>query len=228
MINNQDKTGRFSIKVSNEWPLWLIMGGMLLAALFLYPHLPDKVPSHWNVRGEIDAYQTRFWGAFFAPSMTVAIYILMVIVPAIDPRRENYRRFSGAYNFLRWALVIFFGCIYAATILVAFGYPVNMSLLVKAMVAVLFLIIGNFMGQFRHNYFVGIKTPWTLANEEVWQRTHRMAGKIWVAGGLICLLLSPFDTVWSAVVFFSAIMIMAIVPIVYSYLIFNRITNSSR
>jgi uncharacterized membrane protein len=227
MKSNQEKNGRFKIKASQEWPLWVIMAGMIIAGVLLYPDLPDKVPSHWNVQGQIDAYQTRFWGAFFAPLMTLGIYLLMIIVPAIDPRRENYARFSGAYNFLRWALVLFFGCIYAATILVALGYAINMALLVKAMVAILLLIIGNFMGQFRHNYFVGIKTPWTLDNEEVWQRTHRMGSKLWVAGGLICLLLSPVNASWAAVVFFTTIMIMAIAPIVYSYLIFAKIKSTS-
>lgn len=211
--------------VKSDWPLWVLMAGLLLSAVLVYPSLPEQVPGHWNIHGQVDAWYSRSFGAFFAPLLSIAIYLLMLFVPVLDPRRDNYQRFSGAYTFLRWSLVIFFMLIYAATILVALGYQVNVALMVKAMVAVLFIIIGNYMGQFRHNYFVGIKTPWTLANEEVWQRTHRMGGRLWVAGGFICLAMAPFQASWSAYVFFAAILLMTIVPIVHSYIIFSKLQN---
>ncbi|MDD4171158.1 MAG: SdpI family protein [Syntrophomonas sp.] len=211
--------------IRRDWPLWVLMVGLLIIAVCVYPHLPDKVPSHWNIQGEVDGYQSRFWGAFFAPLMAMGLYLLLLFLPIIDPKRDNYLRFTSAYSFMRWSLVIFMATIYGITILVALGYSINVGLVVKAMVSFLLIIIGNFMGQFRHNYFVGIRTPWTLANEEVWQRTHRLGSKIWVIGGLVCLSMSVFDTVWAAVVFFTAIMIMTLVPIIYSYIIFNKIQN---
>jgi len=210
----------------HDWPLWILMAGLLITAVWVYPHLPEKVPSHWNIHGEVDAYSSRFFGAFFAPLLTMGIYFLMLLVPYVDPKRDNYQRFTSAYTFLRWSLVAFFSVIYGATILVALDYPINVGLIVKAMVSILFLVIGNFMGQFRHNYFVGIRTPWTLANEEVWQRTHRFGSKIWVAGALVCLSMSLIDSAWGAVVFFTAVMVMTIIPIVYSYIIFVKLRNS--
>jgi uncharacterized membrane protein len=211
--------------IRRDWPLWVLMVGLLIIAVWVYPHLPDKVPSHWNIQGEVDGYQSRFWGAFFAPLMAMGLYLLLLFLPIIDPKRDNYLRFTSAYSFMRWSLVIFMAIIYGITILVALGYSINVGLVVKAMVSFLLIIIGNFMGQFRHNYFVGIRTPWTLANEEVWQRTHRLGSRIWVIGGLVCLAMSVFNTVWSAVVFFTAIMIMTLVPIIYSYIIFNKFQN---
>lgn len=208
--------------VKNDWPLWLVMAGMLLAAILVFPHLPGKVPGHWNIHGEVDAYYPKSFGAFFPPLLAVGLYILLLVMPLIDPRRENYSRFAGAYAFLRWALVLFFGVLWAATILFSLGYTVNIGLVVKALVAVLLVIIGSFMGQFRHNYFVGIKTPWTLASEEVWERTHRLGARIWVAGGLVCLVMSLFQAGWAAYVFFGSILLMVVVPIVYSYLIFRE------
>lgn len=208
-----------------EWPLWILMGGLLAVAFLVYPHLPAQVPGHWNINGEVDKYYPRAFGAFFPPLLAIAIYILMLITPLIDPRRDNYVRFSGAYTMLRWGLVLFFSVLYAATIMFALGYEVNIALIVKALVALLLLTIGNFMGQFRHNYFVGIKTPWTLNNEEVWQKTHRLGAKIWVAGGFVCLALAPVQAGWSAWVYFSAIMIMVIVPTVYSYFMHLRLTQ---
>jgi len=211
--------------IRRDWPLWVLMVGLLIIAVWVYPHLPDKVPSHWNIQGEVDGYQSRFWGAFFAPLMAMGLYLLLLFLPIIDPKRDNYLRFTSAYSFMRWSLVIFMAIIYGITILVALGYSINVGLVVKAMVSFLLIIIGNFMGQFRHNYFVGIRTPWTLANEEVWQRTHRLGSRIWVIGGLVCLAMSVFNTVWSAVVFFTVIMIMTLVPIIYSYIIFNKFQN---
>lgn len=208
-----------------EWPIWLLMAGLLVTAFLVYPHLPDRVPSHWNIRGEIDGYQGRSFGAFFAPLMSIGLYLMMLFLPLIDPKRENYLRFKGAYTFLRWGLVLFMAVLYGVTLMTAFGYPVNVNLVIKAMVACLFIVIGNFMGQFRHNYFVGIKTPWTLANEEVWQRTHRMGGILWVICGLICLVMAPFDNTWSAAIYFGAIMVMALGPIIYSYLVFARLNS---
>ncbi len=206
-----------------EWPLWILMAGLLLSAVLLYPHLPTQVPGHWNIHGEVDAYYPKAFGAFFPPLLALGLYLMLLFLPLIDPKRSNYQRFSGAYTAIRWGLVFFMGVLYVVTILVALGYPVKVGLAVKAMVSVLFLIIGNFMGQFRHNYFVGIKTPWTLANEEVWQRTHRLGAKIWVAGSLVCLAMAPVSAAWGAYVFFTSIMVMVIVPIVYSYLFFVKL-----
>jgi len=208
--------------LGRDWPLWILMAGFLGVAFFVYPYLPDQVPSHWNIHGQVDAYSGRFFGAFFEPLLAPVLYLLLILLPLADPRKENYVRFANAYAFLRWALLIFMYGLYVITLTASLGYPVNMGLFVKAGVAVLFTIIGNFMGQFRHNYFVGIKTPWTLANEEVWQRTHRLGGRIWVLCGLGCLALSPFSGAWAAYLYFALLMIMVLVPMLYSYVIFER------
>ncbi len=203
--------------------MWVVMAGLLVTAFFLYPHLPDQVPSHWNLKGEIDSYTNRTLGAFLLPILTLSLYLIMMIFPLIDPRRDNYLRFKRAYQLMRWCLVLFLGGLYVLTMLFTFGYPVNIGLIVKGGVALLLTVIGNFMGQFRHNYFVGIKTPWTLANEDVWQKTHRFGGRVWVVGGLVCLAMSPFEAMWASYIFFASILVMTVVPIVYSYLLYRRI-----
>ncbi|MEN6327469.1 MAG: SdpI family protein [Syntrophomonas sp.] len=211
--------------VKQDWPLWLFMAGLLLAAVVLYPHLPAQIPGHWNIHGEIDAYYPKSFGAFFEPILLIGIYLLMLFTPLIDPKKNNYLRFAGAYRFLRWVIVLLLGLLYGATILVAMGYPVDISILVKAVVAVLFIVIGNFMSQFRHNYFVGIKTPWTLASEEVWQRTHRLGARIWVVCGLICLAMAPVKASWGAYVFFAALLFMVIIPVIHSYILFSKLKS---
>ncbi|MDD4587493.1 MAG: SdpI family protein [Heliobacteriaceae bacterium] len=206
-----------------DWPLWVLMAGLLVAGILVYPHLPEQVPSHWNFRGEVDAYTSRPLGAFFPPFLVLGLYVLMRFLPLIDPRRENYRRFGGAYRFLCWGIVLFGSAMYVVTILAALDYPVKMGLIVKGLVAVLFIIIGNFMSQIRHNYFVGIKTPWTLANEDVWQQTHRVGARVWVLGGLVCLATAPVEAVWGAYVFFAAVAVMVLIPTIYSYVLFRAV-----
>lgn len=209
--------------LKQDWPLWIVMIGLIVSAFFIYPHLPEQVPSHWNLKGEVDSYMSRPQGAFVMPLTVLVLYLLMVIVPAIDPRRDNYIRFQNAYRLMRWSLVLFLGGLWVLTIMFAMGYDVNISLIVKAGVSLLLAVIGNFMGQFRHNYFVGIKTPWTLANEEVWHQTHRLGGRIWVAGGLVCLAMSPINALWANYLYFASIMVMALVPMAYSFILYWRI-----
>lgn len=206
-----------------DWPLWVIMLGLLAIAVLIYPHLPEQVPRHWNIHGNVDAYSSRSFGAFFAPLLNIGIYLLLLFTPMIDPRKNNYSFFMKGYTAIRWGVILLLSALYAANILFTLGYPVNISLIVKGLVAGLFIVIGGYMGQFRHNYFVGIKTPWTLASEEVWQSTHLMSSHIWVTCGLLCLVLSFVNTVWSGVVYFLLVLLMVIIPVVYSYLVFNKI-----
>ncbi|MGE5544031.1 MAG: SdpI family protein [Bacillota bacterium] len=209
--------------LKQDWPLWVIMIGLLVAAFCFYPHLPEQVPSHWNLKGEIDSYTSRTWGAFLMPLLVPALYLMMILLPVIDPRRDNYVRFQDAYRLMRWSLILFLGGLYVLTMLFSLGYNINVSLIVKAGVSLLLTVIGNFMGQFRHNYFVGIKTPWTLASEEVWHQTHRLGGRVWVLGGLVCLAMSPINYPWANYLYFVSIMVMALLPMVYSYLLYRRI-----
>ena len=114
--------------VRQDWPLWVWMVGLLIAGFLLYPILPERVPSHWNIRGEIDAYATRIFGAFFAPLLNIGLYLLMLVLPLVDPRRENYARFVGAYRLIRWGIVLFISGLYLATLMVSLGRGFNVGL----------------------------------------------------------------------------------------------------
>jgi len=181
------------------------------------------VPTHWNFQGQVDDYSSRAFGAFMIPLLNIGIYLMMLFMPLIDPRRDNYARFTGAYQYLRWGTVLFMSVLYGTTILSALGMQINIGMVVKGFVALLFILIGNFMGQMRPNYFVGIKTPWTLANEQVWEKTHRMSGKLWVGAGILELALAPVQALWGAYLFFGLVLAMAIIPIAYSYFIFRKL-----
>lgn len=225
MENREDKTkGRALCGVlAADWPAVLLILGGLIAGVLLYPHLPDRVPSHWNIRGEVDAYSSKFWSAFGIPLMTAGIYVMMLVLPALDPRKQNYARFAGAYRLLKLILAAFFSGVYLLVVTSALGYPIPVDRAMQFGVSLLILLLGNLMGQLRHNYFVGIKTPWTLASETVWQKTHRFGGRVWVTAGFTGILGSLIGGSIGVALLIAALAAAGLVPIVYSYLAFRKL-----
>jgi len=176
--------------LKKDWLILILISlGFALGAYF-YPSLPDKVAIHWNLQGEVNGYGNRFVGAFGIPLVNLGIYLLFIVLPYIDPKRKNYDSFQSTYQYLKCLLVIFLLVIQLTTLLIAKGVVINQSVFIPILVSLLFIAIGNVMGRFKFNYFVGVKTPWTLANEEVWRRTHRMAAPLWVIGGILNILLT--------------------------------------
>ena len=213
--------------------LIIIVGGLLCLINFVigflaYPHLPDKVPMHWNLAGEVDGWGTAWQGAFMLPLIVTGVFLLLVLLPKIDPKRKNYANMGKAYTTIVLVLIIFFTVIYLGTLGTSLGYLENIPNLVQLGIGALFIILGNYMGKLKHNYFMGIRTPWTLASEEVWYRTHRMAGPFWVIGGLLCMLSSLF----AGEVFFKAMLVIVFVlvaiPTVYSFIIFKKLEKESQ
>ncbi len=189
----------------------------------LYNYLPEQVPIHWNIQGEVDNYGGRFMGAFGLPLMTLVLYLMMVFVPRIDPKRSNYTKFTGAYNAFVAAFVIFMLSMQAAILLFTFGYNIDIGVVVQIGVGLLFLVLGNYLTRVRHNYFFGIRTPWTLANETVWRKTHRFGGMLFVIAGILIIV---SVVTWPELRFFVTIagaIGVSIISMVYSYLLFRKL-----
>jgi len=215
---------KISDDLKKDWPiLILILFGFALGAYF-YPSLPDRVPIHWNIKGEIDGYGSKAFGAFAMPGINLAVYIMMLFLPHIDPRKKNYAGFRQTYQFTKYLLVLFLLGIEVLMLLTAMGVNLNVSFIIMLMVSLLFIFLGNVMGRFKHNYFVGIKTPWTLANEEVWRKTHRLAGPLWVLGGILNIVLSLLGGNIQVIGFIVIIVVMVVVPLVYSFLAYRQLT----
>lgn len=211
--------------LKRDWIIILIILLCIVAGFVVFPHLPERVPSHWNIRGEVDGYSGRWFGAFGIPAMTAGIYVLMVLLPLVDPKRKNYAKFSGVYSIFKLAFVLFMGGLYLVTIAAALGYNVDVGLLIPLFLSLLFIVMGNTMGRIKHNYFVGIKTPWTLADEDVWKKTHRLGGRLYVASGVVtmaALLISRSVVFW---VFIITIIGANVIAAVYSYLLYKRVVN---
>lgn len=190
----------------------------------LYGQLPDPMPIHWNAAGVPDDFASRPFGAFLLPSTALAVYLLFLLLPRIDPRRDNYERFAGAYRVLRDAITLFLvllqGLILYALIL---GDSRLSTDFVLAGLAFLFMVMGGYMPRFRSNWFVGIRTPWTLSDDRVWRRTHRLGGRIFLLTGVIMLAGLLLPPGWDFVLVMTSALVAALVPTVYSYLLYRRL-----
>lgn len=204
-----------------DWAVLLLIGLMIVAGLWAYPRLPEQVPSHWNIRGEVDKYQGRFWGAFSMPLTALSIYFGMVLLPLVDPHRRNYAKFTGPYRLIRWAAIGFFAVMYIAILASAMGYRLRMDLIVNLSIGVLLLLLGNVMGKVKHNWFVGIRTPWTLSDPDVWRATHRVSSWVWSLTGVIVLVSALLSAPYNFLAMFVAIMLATLFSVVYSYIAFR-------
>ncbi|MDP4126161.1 MAG: SdpI family protein [Bacillota bacterium] len=219
---------KISSVLKKDWMiLILIILGFALGVYF-YPSLPDKVPIHWNAKGEINGYGSKLFGAFGLPSINLGMYLMFLALPYIDPKRKNYDSFKSTYQFQKYLLLVFFLGLEVFTLLISTGAVVNRPIFIQVMISLLFILLGNVMGRVKHNYFVGIKTPWTLANEEVWRKTHRLAAPLWVIGGIINIILSFIGINFNGITFIVILVVISLVPIVYSYFVYQEIVKGKQ
>lgn len=213
--------------MKNEKVMMRLMWAMALIPLvitaFIYNSLPAEIPMHWNIHGDIDAWYPKFPWAFMAPLIGIAITLLVGILPKIDPKKANYDRFKEQYFLIRFLLVAFFAVLQFVTMSISLGATfIKVDTIIKLMLGILFIVLGNLMPKFKQNYFMGIKTPWTLDNEVVWAKTHRHGGFVWFIAGLIMTVLAFFPGNGSAYSYFAVIFISALEPILYSWVQHRR------
>lgn len=204
------------------YPLLLALVGVGMSAA-VYRRLPDSVAVHWNLDGNPNGWMPRAVGAFFGPVFLVLLWQLMRFVPRIDPRAENYARFGEAYEtIVASALVLVLLC-HGIVLAVALGYHVSVGRVVPALVGAVFVVTGNMMPLVRPNWWFGIRTPWTLSNDRVWTRTHRLAGYCMTAGGLAMIVAALALPAPLGVPVLLAVAVAATVgPALYSYLTWKR------
>jgi uncharacterized membrane protein len=195
---------------------------MFVTAALCWSSVPDRMAVHWNLQGEPDGYSGKLSGLLLLPLVSLGVYLLTLVLPMFDPGRANYQTFAGAYNAIRVAISFFLLAIYAVTVLVALGYSVNMNTVVGLTLGALFVVLGNVMGKIRPNWFVGVRTPWTLSSKTSWTKTHRLAGWLFIAMGLLAAVWGIQQSAWLFVVMlaFDGGCLLAIMA--YSYLVYRN------
>lgn len=211
--------------IKAHWFLWVIIGISFLASAVLYSRLPEQIPMHWNIYGEVDRYGSRFEGAFAIPLLNAGLLLMMIWLPAIDPRRKSYAKFEGFYKLFQWIIVVFLSGIQGLIMAWALGYEPKIDLFVKLAIGIMFMIMGNYLGKVRSNWFFGIKNPWTLENEEVWVKTHRLAGPLMFGAGFLSIVLAFVNRSFTFWIIIGGVVFASIVPTIYSYIIYQKISN---
>lgn len=202
--------------------------GFLLAVLaaafsvWAYPRLPATVTTHWNLKGEPDGYSSRLLAAVLLPLFLAVLPLIFRVLPRIDPKGENYAKFSDAYWLIVNSILVFLAGVHVVVLLNAMGAAVDINVVVGVGVGLLLMVMGNYLGKVQPNWFMGIRTPWTLASEKVWRKTNRTAGWLFVLAGVLIAVTAFIPTLPITMVMGVAIAIAAIIPVVQSYILWKK------
>lgn len=201
------------------------MVGLVLAfTVAVYGSLPERIPTHFNIRGEADSWSSRPVGAFLLPGIMLGIWLLMNVLRRVDPRRDNYERFDDTFRLLVNGIILFMGALHVLVLGAALGWPIAFPTALVVLLGLGFVAMGNYLPRIRSNWWMGIRTPWTLESERVWRETHRLAGRTFVLAGIATFLSIALPAGVRAWVMFGSIMVAAIIPLVYSYFLWRRET----
>jgi len=205
------------------WVRFFIVIAMIVAGIALYPSLPETIPTHWGLSGEADAWGPKLLGILIGPVIATFMLLLFPLLSKLDPKKENYEKFKGSWEVLQTALIGFFAYVFALQKYFSLNeqYSYLMGRLIMGGVGALFIVMGNLLGKIKQSFFIGFRTPWTLSDPEVWQKTHRVAGWAMLIGGVAFVLEA---LVWQFVVpvFVVSIVSIVVIPMVYSYLISKK------
>lgn len=201
----------------------------VVIGLLFYNQLPDTIPSHWNGAGEIDGYMDKNFVIFGTPIFMIGIQTLVIWAMCKDPKFANIPKVM--FNLMYVFIPVLYIIIMSISINSALdtGIDLNVGTIMEFLIGVLFLLIGNYMPKCKQSYTVGIKTPWALDDEENWNKTHRFAGFLWTAGGIIMFVLALLQTnMDTSFILIGIVLIMAIIPYIYSYLLYSKKQKSQK
>lgn len=204
-----------------ELPLLAVIAAMWIAAALVWPGAPDRIPVHWGLHGEVDRYGGRAEGLLFLPAMATVLYLLLLFVPRLDPGRLNYERFAGAYTTIRVSVLALMALIDGVILLTARGVAVDMNRFIGLAVGAMIFVMGNVMGKLRPNWFFGVRTPWTLSSKRSWTHTHRLAGWMFIIGGIALMIAGVIGHPRAMEIAFGILAAGALVSVFYSYLVWR-------
>ncbi len=208
-----------------KWlPLLFILADLLLVGM-VYARLPERMPVHWGIHGDVNRYGSRAEGVFLLPLVALAVWMLLRALPIIDPKRPNYARFADTYDAVIAAVVGVLVLMHLGMVGIALGWHIPIQRLVPAGLGVLFFVIGNLLPRARPNWWFGIRTPWTLSNDRVWTRTHRVGGYLMAASGVACMLAAIVASPLTLIVAFAAVLLASLGSTVYSYFAWKQETS---
>ena len=210
----------------NRWLGFIVAAIAIGVAIWAYPQLPPRVATHWNIRGEADGYSSPLMAAAIFPIVILVMAVVVHILPRIDPKGRNYPKFHGTYWLLMNGVLVFMGIMHAAIMASAVGLPVPMRQVIPLALGFLFIVVGNYLGRVEPNWFLGIRTPWTLSSDTVWRKTHRLGAWAFVAGGVFFMASAFVPIARSSALLGPTVAIVVLVPVLYSLYLWKQEQSS--
>lgn len=205
---------------------WIVVLLAFGAGVLVYPRLPEMVASHWNEFGQVDGTMTRLWGVFLLPLMMVGMGLLFLAIPSIDPLKHNIAAFRPEYDRFVVLIMVFMLAVHVFTLLWNLGIQISINRFMPLAMGLVFFFVGDLIRNAKRNFFVGIRTPWTLSNDVVWARTHRLGAVLFQVSGVVAALGSLFErlSIWFIM---APVMAAGLIPVVYSYFEFRRLERAT-
>ena len=189
--------------------------------IYFYPHMPEKIASHWDSKGLVDGYMSKTWGLFLMPLISVGLFLLFVLIPKIDPLKMNIEQFRKYYDGFVVLVIGFLFYIYILTILWNTGIRFDMIQFLAPAFGILFYYTGILTENAKRNWFIGIRTPWTMSNKKVWEKTHKVGGRLFKIAGIISLL-GIFFHDYAFIFIIAPVILVAAYTIIYSFIEYQK------
>lgn len=193
-----------------------------VAWIIAFPDLPSQIAIHWDLKGNANGYASRLGAMLSMEGLLIFLYVMFIFLPKIDPKNANYKYFTRGYRIIMNALLFIFFILNLLIILYSLGYPIPMSSLAPFIIGAIFIVLGNFLQTVRTNFFIGIRTPWTLSNDNVWRKTHRFGGKVMFLAGVVIVISALLPQSWMEPIIVVSIVLSVGLPIIYSYWLFRK------
>jgi uncharacterized membrane protein len=199
----------------------------LLAGVILWNQLPEQMASHWNMNDEVDGAMSKFWGVFLMPLIALGLFGLFLIIPRIDPHKANIAQFRETFNMFIILIVVFLLYVHGLTLAWSLGYQnFKMSSALLPFIGVLFIVIGYMLRKAKRNFFIGIRTPWTLSSDSVWDKTHQLGSILFIVSGALAVIggfIGGMNAFW---LMFIPLMGSTLFLVVYSYILYRDETKA--
>jgi uncharacterized membrane protein len=199
----------------------------LLAGVALWDQLPDQMASHWNVNDTVDGTMSKFWGVYLMPLITLGMLVLFLVIPGIDPLKANIAQFRESFNLFIVVIVAFMLYVHGLTLAWSLGYQdFKMSEAMLPFMGVLFIAIGFMLRKARRNFFIGIRTPWTLSSDSVWDKTHQLGSILFMAAGALAIIGGFFGGITAFWLMFIPLIGSSLFLVIYSYVLYRGETKT--
>ena len=194
-----------------------------LAGVLHWNGLPDPMASHWGINDQVNGTMPKFWGVFLVPLISLGLFLLFLLIPAIDPLKANIAKFRDAFNLFMAFITLFLMYVQGLTLAWNLGFThFKMSTSLMPALGLLFILVGYMIRKAKRNFFIGIRTPWTLSSDKVWDETHRVGSWLFIGSGVLAILGSFFGGMTAFWFLFIPLIGSAVFLVIYSYLLYQR------